>query len=358
MQFGADCLAVRRGVRLQHRRRHRLRRAHPAAAVPLPRRVPRERAAQARLARTCSRSRSSGALEGPLPLRVAGKASFEILWCDFSVRVRHDPRRRRSRRTTSCRSTCSPCWWTQLSPTPAHWQAQLAGRRRARWSACASPVRPTACSLHPLGTLTVRQNVVPLEPDPRHRPGRAPRHPAATARFTITQAALGDQGHDRGDSVRELFAPGQFFDLSDDDELAAPSFESMDAGVTFGADGYTIGYAAGLVAVRLHRHHHRRRRQRRSLEPEPHTTDGAACSTCSCSAPASRGTGAAHARRSGFAGTGPRRRAPAARRGLGGRRARHGPASDGDARCTWVEAARRAARHGRRRWCPAAELVG
>ena len=27
----------------------------------------------------------SGALEGPLPLRVSGKASFEILWCDFSV---------------------------------------------------------------------------------------------------------------------------------------------------------------------------------------------------------------------------------------------------------------------------------
>ena len=29
----------------------------------------------------------AGALEGPLPLRVSGKASFEILWCDFSVHV-------------------------------------------------------------------------------------------------------------------------------------------------------------------------------------------------------------------------------------------------------------------------------
>ena len=27
-----------------------------------------------------------GELEGPLPLRVSGKATFEILWCDFTVR--------------------------------------------------------------------------------------------------------------------------------------------------------------------------------------------------------------------------------------------------------------------------------
>ena len=27
-----------------------------------------------------------GELEGPRPLRVSGKATFEILWCDFSVR--------------------------------------------------------------------------------------------------------------------------------------------------------------------------------------------------------------------------------------------------------------------------------
>src|SRR6185295_2707286 len=34
---------------------------------------------------------------------------------------------------------------------------------------------------------------------------------------------------------------GQFFELSDDERLAAPSFESMDAGVTFGEGGYTMG---------------------------------------------------------------------------------------------------------------------
>ncbi len=64
--------------------------------------------------------------------------------------------------------------------------------------------------------------------------------PSGDRRFTVTRAALGDQQQDK-DSIRELFAPGQFFELSDDERLAAPSFESMDAGVTFGEGGYTMG---------------------------------------------------------------------------------------------------------------------
>ena len=49
VQFGAERVAVRRGVRLQHRGQRRLRRADPAVAAPLPGRVPGERAAQAGL---------------------------------------------------------------------------------------------------------------------------------------------------------------------------------------------------------------------------------------------------------------------------------------------------------------------
>ncbi len=58
--------------------------------------------------------------------------------------------------------------------------------------------------------------------------------PSADRRFEITGAAIGPNEQKRS-SVRELFAPGQFFDMSDDDRLAAPSFESMVAGVTIGS---------------------------------------------------------------------------------------------------------------------------
>jgi len=49
--------------------------------------------------------------------------------------------------------------------------------------------------------------------------------------------------------VQELFAPAQFFDMSDDDKLAAPAFEAMDAGVAFGDSGYTAGFDAGGVST-------------------------------------------------------------------------------------------------------------
>jgi hypothetical protein len=41
-----------------------------------------------------------------------------------------------------------------------------------------------------------------------------------------------------------MFAPGQYFEMSDDDRLAAPSFEEMDAGVDLGAAGYATSAAA------------------------------------------------------------------------------------------------------------------
>jgi hypothetical protein len=48
--------------------------------------------------------------------------------------------------------------------------------------------------------------------------------------------------------VQELFAPAQFFDMSDDDKLAAPSFESMDAGFSVGAAGYAFDFSSRVTS--------------------------------------------------------------------------------------------------------------
>jgi hypothetical protein len=177
----------------------------------------------------------AGELEGPLPLRVAGKASFEILWCDFSVKF-----------NVTLVDGGTPndlilvdvlgVLVTALSE-PRAWQAQLP----AGASQLVGLRQPTTTGvlLHPLGTLTVRQTVVPLGlTRDIDRVGTGT--PSADRRFTVTRTAIGTKSQERT-SVRELFAPGQFFDMSDDDRLAAPSFESMDAGVTFGDGGYTAG---------------------------------------------------------------------------------------------------------------------
>jgi hypothetical protein len=96
--------------------------------------------------------------------------------------------------------------------------------------------------VHPLGTLTVRQSVVPLGLT-RDLDRIGDGVPVGARRFAITQVAIGGVPQSVT-SVQELFAPGQFFDMSDDDRLAAPSFEPMDAGVSFGDGGYTSDFTA------------------------------------------------------------------------------------------------------------------
>ncbi len=177
----------------------------------------------------------SGALEGPLPLRVSGKASFEILWCDFSVSI--DATLVDGGTPNDLVPIDVLSVLVDALSQPRSWQAQLPIGSSAMVS-LRQPVTDGVL-LHPLGSLTARQNVVPLGLD-RDIDRVGTSTPSGDRRFEVTRAAIGDHGQDR-DSIRELFAPGQYFDLSDDDRLAAPSFESMNAGVTFGDGGYTMG---------------------------------------------------------------------------------------------------------------------
>ena len=46
--------------------------------------------------------------------------------------------------------------------------------------------------------------------------------------------------------MRDLFAPAEFFDLTDEEKLAAPSFEEMEAGVTVAAAAYSFDHARSV----------------------------------------------------------------------------------------------------------------
>ena len=48
--------------------------------------------------------------------------------------------------------------------------------------------------------------------------------------------------------MQDSFAPGQFFEMTDDEKLASPSFEDMDAGAVFGSDAISIDDGASLFA--------------------------------------------------------------------------------------------------------------
>jgi hypothetical protein len=186
----------------------------------------------------------AGALEGPRPLRVSGKASFEILWCDFSVRfdktlidgepppppLAVDVLAELQRALATAQS------WTTLRP--AGQPHGVALRKLAAG---------TALVLDPLGRLAVKQQVVPLNTgrDIELFGGA----PVAGARRFRLAATLSGQPQ-QAQPLRDSFAPAQFFDLSDDDKLAGPSFEEMDAGAVFGSQALAFD-AAEVVGAPL-----------------------------------------------------------------------------------------------------------
>ncbi len=171
----------------------------------------------------------TGALEGPAPLTVRATCTFEILWWDVSIRVN----------ATLAHGTAPPQPATvdvlrQLLAAlrdPRNWSADLPPQR-TRVVTLREAVARGAFSVHPLARLTVRQAVVPLNLQRDiDRFGDSP--VAGARRFTLGTPRLGGE-EVRGTSLRDDFAPAQFFDMSDDDRLAAPQYETMDAGYVLG----------------------------------------------------------------------------------------------------------------------------
>ena len=184
-----------------------------------------------------------GALEGPAPLTVRAKCSFEILWWDVSIRVN----------ATLAEGTTPPLPQAvnvldQLKAAlgdSRNWHAELP-EAQTRVVTLAEAQNGSTIRVHPLGTLSVRQGVVPLNLERDiDRYGEAP--VAGSKRFTVGALTLGDAGTDSS-PVRDDFAPAQFFEMSDEAKLAAPSYETMDAGVAFGAPDYAFELASGLAS--------------------------------------------------------------------------------------------------------------
>jgi hypothetical protein len=173
-----------------------------------------------------------GELAGPSPLHIKAKATFEILWWDVSISVDR----------TLLEGQQPP----QLSPVdvlpqlkaalsnPDNWTGRLPDGVRPAVTLRAGAGSPGVVSLHPLGTLTVKQGVVPLNLQ-ISRLGQTT--PAGGRLFSITSVSVGGQNQ-TPQPVQDFFAPAQFLDLSDDEKLSRPSFEQMTAGVTFGSGDF------------------------------------------------------------------------------------------------------------------------
>jgi hypothetical protein len=166
-----------------------------------------------------------GELAGPRPLHIKGKVKFEIFWFDITISID--------------RTLISGDPPPALEPVRVmeklkaalqesrNWTGQLAEGDRRAVTLRENP-NPDQVALHPLGRISVKQTIVPLGLDIA-KFGSA--RPADARLFRITQLTIG--GHAAGiSSENDFFAPAQFLELTDDEKLAAPSFEAMAAGVT------------------------------------------------------------------------------------------------------------------------------
>src|SRR6185369_6589162 len=157
-----------------------------------------------------------GSLAGPRPLHIKGKASFSILWWSVSVSIDKvlvegekpplpDP------------IDVLPRLQEALGLS-ANWTTKLPAQQRPLVELRADATVSADVLLHPLGTLTIKQNVVPLNVD-ISRFGQTP--PAGATRFSISNINLaGSDEH--FNTVRDFFARAQFFEMTDDEKLSAP----------------------------------------------------------------------------------------------------------------------------------------
>jgi hypothetical protein len=183
--------------------------------------------------------RVEGALAGPRPLHLKAKASFEVLWWDISIRID---------KTLVAGEKPPPAVPIDVLPqlkealgNPGNWSGRLPAGQRQMVTLAARPATAGEVLLHPLGTLTVKQTIVPLDMD-ISRFGQAA--PAGARRFTIRSVSLSGQNQ-AVQPVRDFFAPAQFFEMSDDEKLSRPSFEPMPAGVSLGSDEFVFSANAG-----------------------------------------------------------------------------------------------------------------
>ncbi len=184
-----------------------------------------------------------GTLAGPSPWHVHGKATFKI-W-RFSQPVRFDATIGRQHPLPPPPVVDPlPALITALSD-PASWDAALPEREDTMATLRTGRI-PGVVLVHPLGKVSVRQQVVPLEvPVAKFGTARL----AAPRTFRISRVDVDGRRVPEVTSEVGHFAVGQFQDLSQAERLARPSFESMQAGVRI--DAGQLSYGGRQVAAHM-----------------------------------------------------------------------------------------------------------
>jgi hypothetical protein len=175
--------------------------------------------------RTLAAIQLNGTLSGPAPWHIQGKATFKTWIFSKSVSFSY---------TLGEEQALPPLPLVNPKPAllsalaePANWQAVLPAGTESLVVFKQEVLAPEVVKLHPLGVVSVRQQVLPLNV-PIEKFGNARTDQLAS--YQISAVSLGNVPQPI-QTEQEYFAPGQFQDLSQGDQLNQPSFVALDAGV-------------------------------------------------------------------------------------------------------------------------------
>ena len=175
-----------------------------------------------------------GLFSGPRPWHLHGDASIDILF--FSISVSLDLTWGDSTPAILPQKPVLPDLKAALQD-PRNWSASLPdGTTQAVTLSTPKPDDKTL-RIHPMGTLSVRENVVPLDLQIT-RYGNAT--PSDGNYFSINDVQIDGHEEDK-QSFTDYFAAGQFLTLSDADKISRPSFEKYDAGINIGSSELLAG---------------------------------------------------------------------------------------------------------------------
>ncbi|HUK91679.1 MAG TPA: DUF6603 domain-containing protein, partial [Blastocatellia bacterium] len=183
-----------------------------------------------------------GLFSGPRPWHLHGDASIDFLF--FSVSASVDLTWGDSTPVTLPSKPVLPDLIAALSAA-SNWSAALPDGVTQAVSLSTPKPDATTLRVHPLGTLSVKENVVPLD-IPITKYGNAT--PSDGNYFSISAVQVNGQEEART-SIPGYFAAGQFQTLSDADKLSLPSFEDYDAGVSIGVPTIVTGFDSPRTAV-------------------------------------------------------------------------------------------------------------
>jgi hypothetical protein len=159
-------------------------------------------------------------VSGPQPMRAVGRANVHLLFFTISIPFEVTEGSGENEQAIA-----------DVDPFPLLVKAV---EDKESWSAqppatSGVGVRSTEGELlaHPLGSLTVHQRVIPLDLQVQRYAG-APLPGGGPGTYTLTYAVSGKAV--TGTARRDAWAPGDLFELSNDEKLAAPSFQQLVSG--------------------------------------------------------------------------------------------------------------------------------